>query len=383
METKLRAVLASGLAVPVTEVCGELGISRQTFYKYQRRWRPRARRGWWSVLGGRIARRRRSRSSSRTRSCGCARRCRSTTARRRSRITWRVAGWAVPSVATIHRALVRRGHGRRRSPQKRPRTAWRCFEWPRPNDAWQIDATCWVLADGREVWIMDVLDDHSRLLVAARVVRRPDRRGGVGRVLSRRRRVGSARARHDATTAPVSPAGSSPAAKSTSNVTCAPWASHHIRSTPGHPQTCGKLERSHQTTKTWLARQPPPVDDAELQDQLDEWRHLYNHDRPHRGARRRDPARTVVRPPTRYRAGRSDPRTTRRQPPPRPANGTFSWGHHEIGIGADHAGATSSSSPAATTSPSTAPPAWSAASPSTAPAATNQAATHAGRRPHR
>ena len=40
---------------------------------------------------------------------------------------------------------------------------------PDPNDAWQIDATRWALRSGREVWVMDVLDDHSRLVVAARV----------------------------------------------------------------------------------------------------------------------------------------------------------------------------------------------------------------------
>jgi transposase InsO family protein len=57
-------------------------------------------------------------------------------------------------------------------PDKRPKS-WRRFEWPRPNDAWQIDATAWALADGTAVWIMDVLDDHSRVLVAARTAPGP------------------------------------------------------------------------------------------------------------------------------------------------------------------------------------------------------------------
>jgi hypothetical protein len=78
----------------------------------------------------------------------------------------------VPSVATIQRVLVRR---RLVAPQprKRPRSSWRRFRWPRPNDAWQIDATCWALADGRKAWIMDLLNDHSRVLVAARVAEGP------------------------------------------------------------------------------------------------------------------------------------------------------------------------------------------------------------------
>ena len=64
--------------------------------------------------------------------------------------------------------LVRRGMVTPQ-PEKRPKVAWKRFVWPRPNDAWQIDATAWALADGQTVWIMDVLDDHSRALVAARV----------------------------------------------------------------------------------------------------------------------------------------------------------------------------------------------------------------------
>jgi hypothetical protein len=38
---------------------------------------------------------------------------------------------------------------------------------------------------------------------------------------------------------------------------------------PNHPQTCGKVERFHQTLKRFLARQPPLRSLAELQLQLD------------------------------------------------------------------------------------------------------------------
>src|SRR5215207_9623309 len=55
-----------------------------------------------------------------------------------------------------------------------------------------------------------------------------------------------------------------------------------ICSRPGHPQTCGKLERSHQTTKAWLRLQPPARSIDELQDQLDRWRLHYNEERPHK-----------------------------------------------------------------------------------------------------
>jgi transposase InsO family protein len=40
-------------------------------------------------------------------------------------------------------------------------------------------------------------------------------------------------------------------------------------STPNHPQTCGKVERFHQTLKRYLARQAAPLTLAILQTQLD------------------------------------------------------------------------------------------------------------------
>ena len=62
---------------------------------------------------------------------------------------------------------------------------------------------------------------------------------------------------------------------------------HHSR--PYHPQTCGKVERFHQTQKKWLAAQPPPVSLAQLQRQLDWFRRYYNTVRPHRAVARRTP----------------------------------------------------------------------------------------------
>jgi len=61
-------------------------------------------------------------------------------------------------------------------------------------------------------------------------------------------------------------------------------------SRPYHPQTCGKVERFHQTQKKWLAAQPPAHDLRQLQRQLDRFRSYYNTIRPHRALNRKTPA---------------------------------------------------------------------------------------------
>ncbi len=72
---------------------------------------------------------------------------------------------SVPSVATIWRVLSRRGFVVPQ-PHKRPRSSWRRFCAELPNECWQADTTHWALADGTDVEILNVIDDHSRLLVA-------------------------------------------------------------------------------------------------------------------------------------------------------------------------------------------------------------------------
>ncbi len=70
---------------------------------------------------------------------------------------------------------------------------------------------------------------------------------------------------------------------------------HH--SSPYHPQTCGKVERFHQTLKRWLGKQPRARTIEGLQSQLDLFRAYYNEVRPHRAAGRHTPGqRYAARP---------------------------------------------------------------------------------------
>jgi transposase InsO family protein len=198
---------------------------------------------------------------------------------------------ACPSVATIWRTLCRRGFVTPQ-PHKRPRSSWRRFAAELPNELWQADLTHWMLAGGREVEILDVIDDHSRLLVASTarwVFKAADvvadlhagmaRHGRPERLLTDNGAVFTGYYRGRGWVA--------------LERECVALGIALTHSTPYHPQTCGKVERFHQTLKKWLARQPAARTLAGLQAQLDTFRDYYNHSRPHRGIGRRTPAGRV------------------------------------------------------------------------------------------
>jgi hypothetical protein len=58
-------------------------------------------------------------------------------------------------------------------------------------------------------------------------------------------------------------------------------------SRPYHPQTCGKVERFHQTLKAYLAKQDPAETIRALQAQIDRFVAYYNEIRPHQSFGRR------------------------------------------------------------------------------------------------
>jgi transposase InsO family protein len=193
----------------------------------------------------------------------------------------------VPSIATIWRILVRRGFVTPQ-PHKRPRSSFVRFEAQMPNERWQADITHWRLHDGTEVEILNVIDDHSRLLVAS-----------DGRVIFKAADVvGSFHGAADAHGFPASlltdngavftaaPRGGRCALE----LECARLGIRLVHSRPYHPQTCGKVERLHQTLKKFLLRQGTIATVAELQALLDTFRAYYNEVRPHRAIGRRTPA---------------------------------------------------------------------------------------------
>jgi transposase InsO family protein len=188
----------------------------------------------------------------------------------------------LPSESTIWRILKARGFITP-DPSKAPKRSGRRFTAERANDCWQLDDTNWELADGTPVKILNVVDDHSRLLVASAALESCTGAAALS-VLAPAATVLGWPARFLSDNAK--------AFRFVLADALGAMGIAHGHTRPYHPQTNGKVERFHQTLKRWLAKQPPAATIDELQAQLDMFRHLYNHQRPHRGINRGFPAET-------------------------------------------------------------------------------------------
>ena len=291
MDVKLLvATLPDG--VKLAPWCRRLGISRQTAYK----WRARYRVGGLAGLEdqSRAAKRPAGRISAELED-------RIVAARKWLCDTGLDGGpgsvWSlltdqgvegVPSESTIWRVLVRRGQVVAQ-PRKRPNVAYRRFERGRPNECWQIDATHTQVAVGMIVEIINLVDDCSRVCVESLAV-------GVCTSPTAWKAFSRAAVRYGLPAEVLSDNGAAFRSVTKGARPVVFERNLHalgirtLHSRPHHPQTCGKVERFHQTQQRWLAAHPTPATIEDLQLFLDEFRDIYNHQRPHRSLGRQRPA---------------------------------------------------------------------------------------------
>lgn len=196
-------------------------------------------------------------------------------------------GVIVPSVATIWRVLSRRGFVTPQ-PHKRPKSSIIRFQADQPNERWQADVTHWCLRNGREVEILNQLDDHSRLVVGSDA-RSTFRSIDVVECFGYAIEVYGAPRGYLTDNGGVFTGAYRGLAFVAFERELIERGIEHRHSRPYHPQTCGKVERFHQTLKKWLDKQPRARSIRELQIQLDEFRCYYNEVRPHRALRQRTP----------------------------------------------------------------------------------------------
>lgn len=186
----------------------------------------------------------------------------------------------VPSEATIWRILTNRGLVTPDA-KKAPKHAGRRFNAERANESWPLDDTDWELADGTTVKAFNILDDCSRMAVACRAMTSCTGAAALDTF-------------SDAAAAYGWPerflSDCAPEFRYMLAEAIAPLGVAAAHTRPYNPRCNGKVERFHQTQKRWLEARPRVATVAQFQAQLDEFRHIYNHQRPHRAIGRRFPA---------------------------------------------------------------------------------------------
>ena len=199
-------------------------------------------------------------------------------------IAWHLAHHhhVVVSPATISRHLTKAGLVSAQ-PQKRPKSSYVRFEAELPNQTWQSDFTHYRLATGADCEVITWLDDHSRCALSVTAHHRIT----APIVLATFRHAVTA---HGVPASTLTDNGMVYTTRFAGGRGGRSALEHELQrlhvtqknSRPGHPTTCGKVERFQQTLKKWLRAQPDqPATLGQLQALLKVFVDHYNNHRPH------------------------------------------------------------------------------------------------------
>jgi putative transposase len=282
------ATLGAGVKITnVAQWCRQNGVDRRTFYRHKARieaegeWRPRSHRPRTSPgqtpakVEAEVIRLRAGLAPDNGADAILAA-LRQVAAGQ----DWAGAGLAVPHRSTVNKILKRNGLVTA-TPQKRPKSSCRRFAYARPRDCYQIDATELKLATGQPVVVFDVLDDCTRLLAACHAADAETAAAAVAALTAAAAACGPPGIVLCDNGSAFTGGGRSTGTRGSFARTVTGLGARLIHSSPYHPQTCGKVERHHQTLKKWLATRPIPDTRTGLQALLDDYRTWYNTRRHH------------------------------------------------------------------------------------------------------
>ncbi len=270
-------MLAQQQAMPFRELCRRFGISPKVGYKWQERF----------AGAGEAGLRDRCRRPHQTRPQLSADLQEAIVGIRREHPCWgaRKIRWIlqrqgvdpVPAASAITRVLHRHGLiGADSPPGQRP---WQRFEYPAPNDLWQMDFKAPVATLSGEQHILSVLDDHSRFVVGLQALSDQEGASVQAVLVALFRRYGLPEAMlMDNGTPWGDLAADRWGALAVWLMRLGLYVSHARVS---HPQTVGKDERFHGTLERELLSRHQWRDGSHLQARLGPWREEYNGFRPH------------------------------------------------------------------------------------------------------
>ncbi|HKP69773.1 MAG TPA: IS481 family transposase [Pyrinomonadaceae bacterium] len=277
--------MAQQMGANFSQLCHRFGISRKTGYKWRRRYRDKG-------VAGLADSSRRPLHSPRHSESGVeeqvlAIRDRYGWGARKIKACLERDGHGPLAKSTVHSILLRYQRVTN-VPEKTGRTSQR-FEHERPNQLWQMDFKGhFRLGNHERCHPLTVLDDHSRYSLCLQACRNEQTATVKEQLTAAFRRYGLPE-RMLMDNGP--PWGNDILHRFTPLTV---WllqlgiAVSHGR--PYHPQTQGKEERFHRTLKVEVLANRLFSDFECIQSRFDEWRHCYNHVRPHEALEMQVPA---------------------------------------------------------------------------------------------
>jgi transposase InsO family protein len=183
----------------------------------------------------------------------------------------------LPAVSTVGRIL--RRHGLIEATSSQQHRPWQRFVRAEPNQLWQMDFKGhFALQRGGRCHPLTVLDDCSRYSIGLAAC-------ADEQACTVQQQLQSIFARHGLPEQILCDNGVPWSGSGFDHTSLAVWLMRLgiavIHGRPYHPQTQGKDERFHRTLQHDLLARHDWIDLSQTQHRFDQYRHLYNHDRPH------------------------------------------------------------------------------------------------------
>ncbi|MFJ2331756.1 IS481 family transposase [Pseudomonas helleri] len=193
-------------------------------------------------------------------------------------------GSNMPAASTVHAILKRNERIDPHAGLVKPFTR---FEHEQPNDLWQMDFKGHVPMRTGRCHPLTLLDDHSRFFLTIAACGNEQRNTVQAHLINAFRHYGLP---ERMTMDNGAPWGDEPDAYTGLEIWIMRQGVRVSHSRPYHPQTQGKLERQHRSMIREVFKGLCLIDLPSAQFTLDEWRKIYNFERPHGGIGMQVPA---------------------------------------------------------------------------------------------
>jgi len=280
----------------VVAVCQRRGVSRSMFYVYKRRYEVAGAAGLEPISKRPINTPNRIDPDLEDLICRM-RKDHPRWGARRIRAELTRSGVGSPATSTIHQTL-KRNHLVLEHPNRKPKSLLRRFVHEHPNDLWQLDATQVKLGNRTRPYVLSILDDHARFLLATKIGNFPTAEAAWDCFEQAARRYGLPKQVLSDNQSTFT--GRFLGYKTAFELKLKALGISYINGRPRHPQTQGKIERFHRTLKEWLEDEGGAKDLSDLERKLGAMRRHYNLERPNQALDESTPAERYSRSPRIY-----------------------------------------------------------------------------------